>query len=109
MEIKEDKESVLIHCGKNMDKETVLAQKKQLLQILSQVQPQKKSIIFQAKDLLRLDTAGIQLLVCFCLTLKKHGIVWQWMQVSSSLQEAARLLGSDKLLQLAKEPINTHG
>jgi anti-anti-sigma regulatory factor len=52
----------------------------------------------------RLHAATLQLLAAFCRDRRDGGLQTQWVQVSTSLRDAAAVLGLNDLLQLSPEP-----
>ncbi|TAK73691.1 MAG: STAS domain-containing protein [Gammaproteobacteria bacterium] len=59
-----------------------------------------QTITFEGGALEKVDTAPLQLLVCFMRAAQQQGLHCQWGSVSPTLLENARLLGLHKLLQL---------
>lgn len=96
MRIKLEEKKTTVDCGLQMDISTVEEQKVILLQAL---QP-KNTIYLHTAEISAIDTAGLQLLISFCLTADQSQITWRWMNVSEKLLEIAQLLGADKLLKL---------
>lgn len=48
----------------------------------------------------RLDAAAMQVLACFCRTARERGLALSWQNISPELQQAARLLGLESILQM---------
>lgn len=48
----------------------------------------------------RLDAAAMQVLTCFCRTARERGLALSWQNISPELQQAARLLGLESILQM---------
>ena len=59
-----------------------------------------RPIVVRSSDLARVDAAGMQLLVAFCLAARKRDLEIQWPAPEESLLQAARLLGVVDMLDL---------
>lgn len=85
-----------LHCGTHFDLPSI---KDQLL-LLNNLIESKKQIFIDAKDISRIDTAGLQVLLSFYLTCSHHKLSVKWLNPSQPLIQAATLLGADQLLGL---------
>ena len=85
-----------LRCGAYFD----LASIKDQLPLLKKLIESKKQILIEAKDITRIDTAGLQLLLSFYLSCFRHGLSVQWVNPSITLIQAATLIGVDQLLGL---------
>lgn len=52
-------------------------------------------VSLRAADLVRVDTAGAQLLYAFCREAEQRGIVVQWLEPSEAVTDAAKAMGWD--------------
>ena len=59
-----------------------------------------KSVVVDAAQLKRIDTAGLQLLCCWFLEAKKNGIAVHWDNTSGIFANSAELLGMTTILEL---------
>ena len=96
MRLKFDENETILNFGSQIDMSTVEEQRETLLSAIEA----KKNLVFGAQDLKRLDTAGLQLILSFCLTLKKENLTWHWKETSQCLEELADLMGATQVLEL---------
>ena len=89
---------IVIHCPAVFDIKTVAGHK----EIFSQALLAQKDIIINAQKLRQVDTAGLQLLLNFVLTITKQNLSWAWAYPSPELLNLAELLGMAELLKLPK-------
>ncbi len=73
----------------------------QLHQDLEGVIQQEKTVVFDASQVTRADTAGLQLVSGLIIELEKQGKTYRWNGVSDVFRNAVRLLGLEAKLQLA--------
>lgn len=57
-------------------------------------------IVVNGKDVERVDTAGLQLILAFKNALSKRNLGFAWQQCSEVLTDSARQIGLEKLLAL---------
>lgn len=88
-----------LRCGTQFD----LVSIKEQVPLLKNLLESKKQIFIEAKDISRIDTAGLQVLLIFYLNCSRNDISVQWVQPSSILIQAATLIGVDQLLGLTLE------
>lgn len=58
------------------------------------------TIVARAKDVRRIDTAGLQLLLAAKVAAKERQITWVWDQPSDVLLDGAHLLGMKNQLEI---------
>ncbi len=58
------------------------------------------SIVMDGTRVERLDAAAMQVLACFCRAARERGLALSWQNISPELQQAARLLGLEAILQM---------
>lgn len=75
---------------------------------LDQALARGRPILLDAVDLMRIDTAGVQLLAIFCLTVRQRGLGPQWRGISSTLREVVDQLGLPAVLGLPPEANDVH-
>jgi len=78
-----------------------IATAESLHQILESTVEKHQDVVFNAENVNRVDTAGLQLLYAFCIEQKQHQLSVQWRSVTASLAEGADLIGIGKALYLA--------
>ena len=59
-----------------------------------------QDVVLNGAEVTRADTAGLQTLYAFSCALSNHGISLSWSSPSSSIVDAAELLGLRQLLAL---------
>jgi anti-anti-sigma regulatory factor len=57
-------------------------------------------INLDAQELIRIDTAGLQLLTAIVIDLNRHKINFSWKNISDELASNSALLGLNELLKL---------
>ena len=62
-----------------------------------------RPIQIDAREVARIDTAGLQLLVAFALEARRRGIPFQWRGASDAVRRAVRLANLSDVLELASE------
>lgn len=61
-----------------------------------------RPVVLETTGVTGIDTAGLQLLLAFCVTAHTRGLDVQWQQPSTTLRETAALLGLQTLLNLGE-------
>ena len=59
-----------------------------------------ESVVLDAADVARLDTAGLQLLLAFVQARDEALAEWHWENVGAALRDCAAQMGLEKMLQL---------
>ncbi len=72
-----------------------------LHQELAELAQSSNDVVLNGADVCRTDTAGLQMLYAFCKALREHEASVSWSSPSSTLMDAAELLGVRNLLALA--------
>jgi anti-anti-sigma regulatory factor len=57
-------------------------------------------VVLDGSRVERLDTAAMQVLACFCRSARERGLAISWLRPSSGLQQAARWLGLESILEM---------
>lgn len=97
MDWQDENEHIIVNCGQRIDLESVQDQRDLLIKVLAL----KKPIIFKANEVIKVDTAGLQLFLSFTITATSQNISWKWETPSSTLVQVSNLLGMKELLRLA--------
>jgi anti-anti-sigma regulatory factor len=94
VQITEGPEATLVELRAGME----IAMINTLYQKLTPVLAQTTALVLDASQVLHVDTAALQTLVCFCRSAHARDIPIQWRAVSPVVQQAAQRSGLDMLL-----------
>ena len=70
-----------------------------MLRVVSAGRP----IQLDAREVARIDTAGLQLLVAFAMEARRRGLAFEWRGASDTVRQAVRLTNLSGVLELASE------
>lgn len=87
-------EATLVELGTGME----IAMLQALHQQLSPALTRTTALVLDAGQLLRIDTASLQLLACLCRSARERAIQIQWRAVNPVMRQAAQQSGLDHLL-----------
>lgn len=87
----------VVDCGASLDISQAMALHTRLTQLLTSGIP----IIFNAREVRRVDTAMLQMLTAFFRAARTQGITVAWREPSDILRDGSRLLGLAEELMLA--------
>lgn len=99
MDYQSENNHIVVNCGQRLELEGIQIQKDVLVQVLAA----KKSIVFHAAELNKVDTPSLQLLLSFIRVANEQNISWEWQEPSNVLIQTANLLGIQELLKLPKK------
>ena len=89
-------DEINIECGDVVD----ISRVSELYQQLSSALEQDGPVTLHAETVERIDTAGLQMFVCFIQEVKKRDRVVHWQAPSEALLRSANYLGLKKILHL---------
>ncbi|VAW87672.1 hypothetical protein MNBD_GAMMA18-2261 [hydrothermal vent metagenome] len=93
-----DAGTITVNCGDTLD----ISRVGELYTELEMIINEKKAIEFDASEIERIDTSGLQLLLSFYQKIKSSGFDFHWISPSEHLLRSASLVGLDKLLGLSE-------
>jgi anti-anti-sigma regulatory factor len=99
MNYQEENQNIIIHFGKYLNLTSIEIQKNVLKEVLATNKP----IVFEAREVSQVDTAGLQLLLSFTIAAAENNISWEWIEPSYTLIQCSNLLGVRELLHLPKK------
>jgi len=99
MHCENEKDTITIKLNKHLDISSI----QDLYHILKEAFELNHSVILQANEVSRIDTAGLQLLLSFYLTSQEKNITIQWQNPSPILINISNTLNIDNLLKLPLE------
>jgi len=96
MECNTNGEYCILRCGSHLEFGAISS----LKDVLQQSLASQKPIIFDAHEIVHIDTAALQLILAFTIAINRNQLTWEWDHPSPVLLKVANLLGMSNLLKL---------